>query len=92
MTKSKFVYATYIRSTPEKLWEALLRPEFTRAYWFGITLDCTWTQGAPWRMVHPDGRVTDSGEIVEIEQQKRIPKFVATRIPSLQAPPLLTAR
>ncbi|HXP64177.1 MAG TPA: SRPBCC family protein [Steroidobacteraceae bacterium] len=72
MSKSKFVYATYIRTTPEKLWQALLSPEFTRVYWFGITLDCAWTKGAPWKMMYPDGRVTDSGEIVEIEEQKRI--------------------
>src|ERR1700733_5936575 len=28
MTESKFVYVTYIRTTPEKLWEALTTPEF----------------------------------------------------------------
>ena len=28
---SKFVYVTYIRTTPEKLWEALIKPEFTRS-------------------------------------------------------------
>ena len=30
---SRFVYVTYIRTTPEKLWEALTQPEFTRQYW-----------------------------------------------------------
>lgn len=29
----KFLYVTYIRTTPEKLWDALTKPEFTRAYW-----------------------------------------------------------
>ena len=72
MSKSKFVYATYIRTTPEQLWEALRSPEFTRVYWFGISLDCAWTKGAPWKMVYPDGRITDSGEVLEIEEQKRI--------------------
>ena len=72
MSKSKFVYATYIRTTPEKLWEALLSPEFTKVYWFGVTLDCAWTKGAPWKMLYPDGRVTDSGEIIDIVPQKRI--------------------
>jgi uncharacterized protein YndB with AHSA1/START domain len=34
MSKSSFVYVTYIRTTPEKLWQALIDPEFTRKYWF----------------------------------------------------------
>jgi hypothetical protein len=33
MTESRFVYVTYIRTTPEKLWQALIEPEFTRQYW-----------------------------------------------------------
>ena len=30
MKKDQFVYVTYIRTTPEKLWKALIEPEFTR--------------------------------------------------------------
>jgi uncharacterized protein YndB with AHSA1/START domain len=66
------MYATYIRTTPEKLWDALLKPEFTRLYWFGATLQSEWKQGAPWQIVFADGRIADAGEIVEIETQKRI--------------------
>src|SRR5215472_14700833 len=33
MAYSRFVYVTYIRTTPEKLWQALIDPEFTRRYW-----------------------------------------------------------
>ena len=42
MTESKFVYATYIRTTPEKLWQALTQPEFQKSYFFGASLqgDC----------------------------------------------------
>ena len=36
---SKFVYVTYIRTSAEKLWEALTKPEFTRQYWFGVSLE-----------------------------------------------------
>lgn len=68
----RFMYATYIRTTPEKLWDALLKPEFTRLYWFGATLQSEWKQGAPWQIVFADGRIADAGEIVEIETQKRI--------------------
>ena len=36
MARSTFVYVTYIRSTPEKLWSALTDDvEFMKQYWFG---------------------------------------------------------
>ena len=38
MSKPSFVYVTYIRSTPEKVWEALTTREFTQKYWFGASL------------------------------------------------------
>ncbi len=69
---SKFLYVTYIRTTPEKLWDALTKPEFTRAYWFGITLESEWKKAASWKMMIPDGRVGDSGEIIEIERPKKL--------------------
>jgi uncharacterized protein YndB with AHSA1/START domain len=72
MANDRFVYVTYIRTTPEKLWEALLKPEFTRIYWFGVTQECEWKKGAPWKMVFSDGRVGDAGEIIEIEKPKRL--------------------
>ena len=34
MAESQFVYVTFIRTTPEKLWRALMEPEFTRQYWW----------------------------------------------------------
>lgn len=68
----RFVYVTYIRTTPEKLWDALVKPEFTKKYWFGATLQSEWKQGAPWQIVFSDGRIADAGEILEIEQHKRI--------------------
>ncbi|HUL09426.1 MAG TPA: SRPBCC family protein [Candidatus Acidoferrum sp.] len=68
----RFVYVTYIRTTPEKLWDALLKPEFTRAYWYGAWQDCDWKKGSPWKLMFPDGRPADSGEVVEIEKPKRL--------------------
>jgi uncharacterized protein YndB with AHSA1/START domain len=40
MAKPRFVYVTYIRTTPEKLWAALTDPQTIRKYWFGITAEC----------------------------------------------------
>ena len=70
--RSKFVYVTYIRTTPQKLWDALTKPEFIRQYWFNMTQECEWKKGSSWKMLFSDGRVADQGEIVEIEQPRRV--------------------
>jgi uncharacterized protein YndB with AHSA1/START domain len=72
MAKSQFVYVIYIRTTPEKLWKALLDPEFTRQYWVETWQDCQWQPGASWRLMIPDGRVGDAGQVLEIYPQKRL--------------------
>ncbi len=72
MADSRFVYVTYIRTTPEKLWRALRDPEFTRQFWCETWQECEWKPGASWRMMIPDGRVADSGEILEIEPERRL--------------------
>ena len=72
MPRSTFVYVTYIRTTPEKLWTALTDPEFMKQYWFGCHCESGWTAGTPWRLLSPDGAVMDSGEIVEAEPRRRL--------------------
>jgi uncharacterized protein YndB with AHSA1/START domain len=72
MNDSRFVYVTYIRTTPEKLWQALIDSEFTRRYWVGTWQESEWKPGSSWRIMIPDGRVADSGEILEIEPQRRL--------------------
>jgi len=69
---SRFVYVTYIRTTPAKLWQALRDPEFTRQYWVATWQDCTWEKGASWKLMIPDGRVGDAGEVLEIEPEKHL--------------------
>lgn len=72
MAESRFVYVTYIRSTPEKVWQALIDPEFTRRFWVETWQESEWKTGAPWRMMVPDGRVGNTGEILEIEPGRRL--------------------
>jgi uncharacterized protein YndB with AHSA1/START domain len=72
MAESRFVYVTYIRTTPEKLWRALIDPEFTRQYFVGTRQDCQWKPGAAWKIMTPDGDVADSGEVEEIEPPRRL--------------------
>jgi uncharacterized protein YndB with AHSA1/START domain len=71
-SKSEFVYVIYIRTTPEKLWRALTEPELTRQYWAGTWQESTWQVGASWRIMIPDGRVADSGEILEHDPPRRL--------------------
>jgi uncharacterized protein YndB with AHSA1/START domain len=42
MAESRFVYVTYIRTTPARLWEALVDPKFTRQYWVETWQECEW--------------------------------------------------
>jgi uncharacterized protein YndB with AHSA1/START domain len=72
MARSTFVYVTYIRTTPEKLWSALTDAEFMKQYWFGMHCESRWTAGSPWKLVSGDGQVFDSGEIVEAEPPRRL--------------------
>lgn len=73
MARSTFVYVTYIRTTPEKLWSALTGDvEFMKQYWFGVYCESQWTAGSPWKMVYPDGRLADAGEIVEAVPPRRL--------------------
>jgi len=71
-TGSRFVYVTYIRTTAEKLWDALLLPEFTKQYWCETWQECDWKVGSPWKIMIPDGRIADSGKVEEIEKPKRL--------------------
>lgn len=72
MAESSFVYVTYIRATPNKVWESITTTEFMKSYFFGFTFETGWTKGAPWRLVHPDGSVTDSGEIMDFTPPSRL--------------------
>jgi uncharacterized protein YndB with AHSA1/START domain len=73
MARSTFVYVTYIRTTPEKLWAALTTDEaFMKQYWFGTHCESQWTAGSSWKMVAGDGRITDAGEIVEADPPRRL--------------------
>ena len=75
MTKtaeSRFVYVIYIRTTPEKLWSALTSADFAQQYWRGARPEAEWKVGGSWKLVFPDGRAADTGEIVEFEPAKRL--------------------
>jgi uncharacterized protein YndB with AHSA1/START domain len=54
------------------LWTALTQPEFTRQYWFGVSMKSDWKAGSSWEMMYEDGKVMDAGEIVETDPPRRL--------------------
>jgi uncharacterized protein YndB with AHSA1/START domain len=92
MGESKFQYAIYIRSTQEKVWNSLTQSEFTRRYWCEVTMESDWKKGSPWRMVAPNGRTADSGEVQEVERpQKLVLSWQHQLIQELKAEGITTA-
>jgi uncharacterized protein YndB with AHSA1/START domain len=86
MSNQEFVYVVYIRTTPARLWEALTKPEFTRQCWFGSHQETDWKKGSEWKLVGGEGRLTDSGEVLEVEPMKRLVlKWRNEFIPELKA-------
>ena len=53
--KLEFVYATFIRTSPEKLWEALTSPEFSEKYWMGFRFEVEQKAGGKVRILPPQG-------------------------------------
>jgi uncharacterized protein YndB with AHSA1/START domain len=43
-----------------------------KQYWFGMHQESDWKPGSPWRLVFADGRIADTGEIVEVDKPKRL--------------------
>jgi DNA-binding transcriptional ArsR family regulator/uncharacterized protein YndB with AHSA1/START domain len=64
MTQTEFVYATFIKTTPEQLWEGLTAPAFTLRYW-GAALQSDWQVGSPvlWQE-GADGEPQDLDQVV----------------------------
>jgi len=71
--KTSFVYVTYIRSTPEKVFEAITRPEIARRYW-GHENVSEWTPGSDWRHVRDNDQRTVNivGKVVEVDAPTRL--------------------
>ena len=71
MSELKFVYVTYIATTPEKLWQALTDGAFTRQYWFGTAVESDWTPGSRVTF-RSDGEAHDSGEVLDCVPYRRL--------------------
>jgi len=72
MSKSTFVYVTYIRSTPDKVFKALTDPEITRQYW-GHNNVSDWKPGSSWEHRRTsNGNVDIVGQVVEAKAPNRL--------------------
>jgi len=71
--KTSFVYVTYIRSTPDKVFEAITRPEIARRYW-GHENVSDWKPGSGWQHVRADAErpVRITGTVVEVSPPTRL--------------------
>jgi len=67
MARTEFIYVTYIRTTREKLWEALTSSEFTKQYW--AQLESDWRPG---KLTFAEGRTADAGEVLESDPPRRL--------------------
>ncbi len=59
-----FVYTTYIQATPEKVWQGLTDPAFTKRYWGGFSMPSDWAKGSPY-----DAAYEDAGLVIRDPEQ-----------------------
>jgi uncharacterized protein YndB with AHSA1/START domain len=72
MDKPTFVYVTYIATTLEKLWEALISEAFTQQYWQEGHLQSDWQAGSSVQHVNQDGDSDWQGEVLQSEPPHRL--------------------
>ncbi len=74
MSKPSFVYVTYIVTTPDKLFNALIDPELTRRYWANHRNLSDWHVGSAWRMEDYDDAndVDIEGTVLENDPPRRL--------------------
>jgi uncharacterized protein YndB with AHSA1/START domain len=70
--KPAIVYAIYIASTPEKVWEALTAAEFSRKYFFGNAVEVDLKVGGAYIVRTPDGALHISGEVMECDPPRKL--------------------
>jgi uncharacterized protein YndB with AHSA1/START domain len=67
------VFEIYIKTTPERLWEAITDPELRAKYNFGVGVSSDWTPGSRYEAVHAGAGVAISdGENLEVDPPRRL--------------------
>jgi uncharacterized protein YndB with AHSA1/START domain len=67
------VFEIYIKTSPERLWEAITDPELRSKYSFGVRVNSDWTTGSPYTSEHAraDGPLAQ-GENIEVDSPHRL--------------------
>jgi uncharacterized protein YndB with AHSA1/START domain len=66
------VFEIYIKTTPERLWEAITEAEMRRVYQFGGGVTSEWTPGSRYELSHPQGGVLAEGENLDVDPPRRL--------------------
>jgi uncharacterized protein YndB with AHSA1/START domain len=66
------VFEIYIKTTPDRLWEAITNPTIRAKYNFGAGVNGDWTPGGRLEVEHPKGGLLGEGEVLEIEPPRRL--------------------
>ena len=67
------VFEIYIKTTPERLWEAITDSEMRAKYTFGVGVETDWKPGSPWKGVTPNAPGPIShGEVLEVDPPRRL--------------------
>lgn len=67
------VFEIYIKTTPERLWQAITDPEIRAKYNFGAGVSSEWTPGSPIRMDAPEaGVLLGEGEVLDVDPPHRL--------------------
>jgi len=66
------VFEIYIRTTPERLWEAITDPEIRGKFQFGNRITSDWTPGSRVEMSHPSAGILGEGENLEVDPPRRL--------------------
>lgn len=69
---TKHVLEIYIRTTPEKLWQALTDGDLTEKYYYGTRVESDWNTGSRYKYLTPDGASMLDGRIVEIDPPRKL--------------------
>ena len=66
------VFEIYIKTTPERLWEAITTSEMRQKYNFGVGVDSDWSEGSAYQARHPAGVDIAAGENLEVDPPRRL--------------------
>jgi uncharacterized protein YndB with AHSA1/START domain len=67
------VFEIYIKTTPERLWEAITDPQLRQKYNFGVGVESDWTPGSSYTSAHPDaGGPIAEGKNLEVDPPRRL--------------------